>query len=80
MKIDDFFKKSIEEYKKFLGIINYNAYRDAVGGKTWNGENMKDFDEMPDKIKNAWIKSAWEVLKDRKEEIKEEIQKLNEKK
>jgi hypothetical protein len=40
------------------GAIAYNAYKNAVDGKTWNGEDMKDFKDMPDKIKNAWCESA----------------------
>lgn len=33
----------------------YNVYKEAVGGLTWNGDKMKEFDEMPEKQRNAWI-------------------------
>lgn len=33
----------------------YEIYKQAVGGKTWNGEDMKQFQEMPQNIRNAWI-------------------------
>ena len=56
------YMKCIEESKICFGKINYNAYRDAVGGKTWNGENMKEYNDMPEKIQNAWKQSAWQVF------------------
>ena len=34
---------------------SYEIYKEAVEGKTWNGEDMKNFDEIPDKIKRAWV-------------------------
>ena len=32
----------------------YDIYREAVGGQTWNGDKMKDFNEMPEKQRNGW--------------------------
>jgi hypothetical protein len=48
--------------KVYYGKLNYNLYKNAVGGKTWNGENMKQFDEMPINIQNAWIEGASGVI------------------
>ena len=33
----------------------YEIYREAVGGVTWNGDKMKEFNEMPEKQRNGWI-------------------------
>jgi len=32
----------------------YDIYKHAVGGKSWNGEKLKEYDELPANIKNAW--------------------------
>jgi hypothetical protein len=37
-----------------MGSKAYEIYKEAVGGKTWNGEDMKKFEEMPENIRNAW--------------------------
>lgn len=34
--------------------ISYEIYKKAVGGKTWNGEDMKQFEEMPENIQKGW--------------------------
>jgi len=34
---------------------SYSIYKREVGGTTMNGDKMKDFDELPLHIKNAWI-------------------------
>ena len=47
---------SSKEYK--LGRVNYESYRVAVGFKTWDGSDMKNFDELPIKIINAWIQGG----------------------
>jgi hypothetical protein len=33
----------------------YEIYKEAVGGKTMTGENMKDLNELPDAVRKAWI-------------------------
>ena len=32
----------------------YEIYKKEVGGITWEGKPMKEFDELPNNIKNAW--------------------------
>ena len=32
----------------------YEIYRNAVGGITFNGDKMKELDELPKKIQDAW--------------------------
>lgn len=46
---------------KELGRIAYNAYCDEVGWKAFNGDSLLEFDDLPDRIRNAWIRSADEV-------------------
>ena len=41
----------------------YKIYKNSVGGIAWNGDKMKDFDEMPDKQKNAWIEVETKFIK-----------------
>ena len=36
------------------GEKSYEIYREAVGNKAWNGDPLKDFKDLPAKIKNAW--------------------------
>ena len=33
----------------------YEVYKKSVGGRTFNGEKMKEFDELPENIKDAWL-------------------------
>ena len=33
----------------------YKIYKREVGGVTFDGKPMKEFQELPNKIKNAWI-------------------------
>ena len=37
-----------------IGKANYETYREMVGGVTWNGDNMKEFEEIPERLQNAW--------------------------
>lgn len=46
-----------------LGKTNYDAYKSSVGGKAWNGDDMKTFEEMPQNIQNAWGEGADAVEK-----------------
>ena len=43
------------------GRLNYETYKNMVGGKTWNGDDMLPFHEMPERLQKAWTKSAVEV-------------------
>lgn len=33
---------------------SYNVYSNAVGGKSWNGESLKEYTELPKYIQDAW--------------------------
>lgn len=50
--------KPIEDYKeeeeKEESSKAYEIYKESVGGKTWNGENMKLYSELPNNIKKGW--------------------------
>ena len=46
---------------KLFGKVAYEAYKKAVGGKTWNGEDMKEFSEMPKDKQNAWHDAGFAV-------------------
>ena len=47
---------------KELGRINYEAYREIVGGVSWNGERLKEYDELTEKVQKGWIEGALEVI------------------
>jgi hypothetical protein len=34
--------------------IGYTAYCTAVGGKAFNGDDLPAFDDIPQRIKDAW--------------------------
>jgi hypothetical protein len=34
--------------------VAYEIYKEAVGGKTFDGKDMKQYEEMPENIRNAW--------------------------
>lgn len=38
-----------------LAPIAYNAYCAAVGFKAFNGDDLPEFDAVPQRIKNAWV-------------------------
>lgn len=38
------------------GKFAYDVYSEAVGGFAWNGEKLKEFDELPHFLKSAWEK------------------------
>ncbi|MDP2060422.1 MAG: hypothetical protein Q8J97_11835 [Flavobacteriaceae bacterium] len=41
-----------------LGEVGYKKYKESVGGIAWNGNKMKEYDELPQNIKTAWEDSA----------------------
>lgn len=36
------------------GKFAYESYCIAVDGKSWNGETLKSFKDLPEKIRKAW--------------------------
>ncbi len=44
------------------GKINYEKYRETVGEITMNGDKMKEFDELPERVKLAWGNGAKSVI------------------
>lgn len=38
-----------------LARIAYDAYCEAVGGKAFNGDDLPPFDDVPQRIKDAWL-------------------------
>ncbi len=44
--------------RETAGRKNYDAYKISVGGVSFNGQKLKEFDEMPEKIRNAWMDGA----------------------
>lgn len=49
-------EKEIERHSTHRGENAYNVYAASVGGKAVNGEKLKPWNEMPQKIQEAWIK------------------------
>ena len=41
-----------------IGKNNYDVYKESVGGVSFNGQKLKEFEEMSEKIRNAWTNSA----------------------
>ena len=54
---------SFEFVENEIGKLNYEMYRKMVGGITWNGDKMKEYEEMPEKIRKAWEASGQECVK-----------------
>ena len=44
------------------GKINYETYRETVGGVSINGDKMKEFNELSDRVKLAWAIGAISVI------------------
>jgi hypothetical protein len=38
-----------------LARTAYGAYCVAVGGKAFNGDDLPDFDSVPQRIQDAWV-------------------------
>jgi hypothetical protein len=49
-----------------LARIGYDAYCTAVGGKAFNGDDLPAFDNVPQRIKDAWLVASTAI----KEEIR----------
>ena len=47
-----------KEQREKAGKVNYDAYKESVGGVSFNGQKLKEFHEMPEKICNAWMEGA----------------------
>jgi len=45
------------------GMVLYGRYSSWVDYKSFNGEDLKEFDDLPDNIKHAWIMSALGKIK-----------------
>ena len=43
------------------GKLCYETYKHAVGGKAWNGDDMLQFHQMPERLQHAWTRSAVEM-------------------
>lgn len=44
------------------GRIGYEAYAASTGGKTFDGRDMPTWDQLPERIRNAWEAAASAVL------------------
>lgn len=44
-----------------LGRLNYTAYVQAVGGKTWDGKDCPTWDALTEKIRGAWCAGAIQI-------------------
>lgn len=58
-----------------LGKTNYEAYKCSIGGKAWNGDILKTFEELPQNIQNAWSEGA-EAVEKRLYEVNELTKKI----
>jgi hypothetical protein len=48
--------------EKDYGQIGYEAYAEFTGGKTWDGRDMPKWDNLPNKIKEAWLEAALAII------------------
>lgn len=44
--------------------VAYDAYAEFTGGKTFDGRDMPTWEQLPDRIKNAWRAAVSAVLPD----------------
>ena len=44
-----------------LGKRGYEAYAVSTGGKTYDGRDMPTWDQLPERIRQAWIAAAADV-------------------
>lgn len=44
------------------GRTGYEAYAKQTGGKTFDGRDMPTWDQLPDRIKDAWAAAAQGIL------------------
>lgn len=53
-------RRSIEAGRErvALGRVAFNAYGDAVHWKTYNGQDMRQWDQVPQPLRDAWIAAA----------------------
>lgn len=45
------------------GESAYDGYREATGGKTYDGRNMPAWADLGERIQGAWEMSAWAVIR-----------------
>lgn len=45
-------------YMRNIGAIGYEAYAKKTGGKTYDGRDMPKWEELPEKIQDAWEAAA----------------------
>ena len=46
----------ITESKKYYGELAYKTFTYSIGN------DLKDFEELPESIKNAWISTGWNIF------------------
>lgn len=49
---------TIDEYAR----IAYDAYSVAIGGKAFNGDDLPEFERVPEKIRDAWAVAVQAVI------------------
>jgi len=54
--------RKIEMKIKELAERMYISYGQATGFRTFQGHSMLDWDDLPQKIQNAWIAAAKEAI------------------
>lgn len=45
-----------------LARLAYEAYGESTGGKTFDGRQMPDWDDLGEKIQTAWVAAAGAVF------------------
>jgi hypothetical protein len=63
-----------ENQKNELGKLAYNTYRIGVNNKSFNGDDLKEFDELPEGIRKSW--GLVEAVIAEKTKLQNEITKL----
>ena len=44
------------------GRMGYEEYAVSTGGKTYDGRDMPQWDDLPERIKSAWCAAASKIL------------------
>jgi len=61
---------------KTLGQIAFEAYNEAVGGKTWDGKPIPAWQDVSEKVRNGWNKAAVAVLLEKQRQAAEMLRKV----
>ena len=54
----------MDDQEKSYGQINFEAYAEAVGGKTFDDKPIPEWSALPEKVREGWEAGANAVIAD----------------